>query len=284
MAATAAQLEANHQNAKRSTGPKSEAGKAVTSQNALRHGVLSRRRVLEEESEAEFQALFDGLCHSLKPVGTLEFSLTEKIAVNLWRQERLRRAETATISVGRRPAEIADRVSAYLGLENYSMNRITAEDLKGIDAAELEWCQRVIGEYEKLPNGSLGDGKSLKRGAPLILAQLQEDADEEKLSIEDYLEENFETLADYVDELVVHCRGQIRKAERHPLLLQLAALVRSQKAIPSPEARETFSRYQTSLDNELFKTLKALRENQEWRLSNLEAEAAEVVPDNPHTA
>ena len=279
MAATAAQLEANRRNAKLSTGPRSEGGKAIASQNAIRHGVLSGRLLLEEESKSEFEALFEGLCNSLKPVGALERSLTEKIVINLWRQQRLRRAENATISVSRRPGEIADRVSVYLGLGQYAVNRVTAEDLEAIDADELDWCQRVISEYEELPNGSL-DYDILKRSAPLMLAQLQEDADEEKLSPEKYLGEHFDMLADYVDELVVHCRGQIRKAERHPLLLKFAALARSEKAIPAPEARETFSRYQTSLDNELYKTLKALRELQEWRLSHLEFEAAEVLPEN----
>jgi len=35
-------LQANRANAKRSTGPRSEAGKAVSRRNALKHGILSR--------------------------------------------------------------------------------------------------------------------------------------------------------------------------------------------------------------------------------------------------
>jgi hypothetical protein len=39
------------------------------------------------------------------------------------------------------------------------------------------------------------------------------------------------------------------------------------------DAIEIFSRYQTTLDNQLYKALRALREAQEWRLKTLDAKA-----------
>ena len=38
----------------------------------------------------------------------------------------------------------------------------------------------------------------------------------------------------------------------------------------SADTLELFARYQTTLDNQLFKLLKALRETQEWRLALIE--------------
>ena len=42
---------------------------------------------------------------------------------------------------------------------------------------------------------------------------------------------------------------------------------------------EILARYQTTLDNQLFKTLRALREAQEWRLKTLDANPAPDAAD-----
>jgi hypothetical protein len=41
-----------------------------------------------------------------------------------------------------------------------------------------------------------------------------------------------------------------------------------------------FNKYQASLDNQLYKALKAHKESQEWRLTNLSTEAALVPTDS----
>ncbi len=51
---TAPQLSANRQNALASTGPKSPEGKAVVSQNAVRHGLTSTKFLLSNEEQPEF--------------------------------------------------------------------------------------------------------------------------------------------------------------------------------------------------------------------------------------
>lgn len=43
------QLEANRQNALRSTGPRTADGRAAVSQNAVRHGLRAQRVVIEGE-------------------------------------------------------------------------------------------------------------------------------------------------------------------------------------------------------------------------------------------
>jgi hypothetical protein len=58
--------------------------------------------------------------------------------------------------------------------------------------------------------------------------------------------------------------------------------VRAQRLILTDDTLEVFSRYQTTLDNQLYKALKALREAQEWRLKTMDATGgldAEVVSD-----
>jgi hypothetical protein len=72
-------------------------GKRVSSGNARSHGILSRELLLPSEDPAEFNQLLDELASELRPVGTLEHTLVERIAIAMWRQRRLVRAENARV-------------------------------------------------------------------------------------------------------------------------------------------------------------------------------------------
>lgn len=80
--------EANRINAKKSTGPKSEEGKAVVSQNAVKHGLFSKHVVIENESIEEFNVFKEKLLGDLKPDNSLEELFTEKIIIQAWRLRR----------------------------------------------------------------------------------------------------------------------------------------------------------------------------------------------------
>jgi hypothetical protein len=56
------QISANRENALKSHGPVTEAGKAAVRLNALKHGLRARQLVLPSESQEEF----DQLCHDLE--------------------------------------------------------------------------------------------------------------------------------------------------------------------------------------------------------------------------
>ena len=53
------QLAANRLNAQKSTGPRTDKGKAVTKYNALRHGLLAQDVVLPGENESAFDDLYE---------------------------------------------------------------------------------------------------------------------------------------------------------------------------------------------------------------------------------
>ncbi|MBI2842383.1 MAG: hypothetical protein HYX78_03185 [Armatimonadetes bacterium] len=94
-------VEANRQNARLSTGPKSDAGKAAVKWNAMKHGLLAKEVVIRtgdgKESRAEFQTLLTLLADDLQPEGVLEEMLVEKIAVCYWRLRRVVRCEVGEI-------------------------------------------------------------------------------------------------------------------------------------------------------------------------------------------
>ena len=88
--ASEAQVAANRVNAQKSTGPRTAEGKAVVSQNALKHGLLAREAVIRGEDPGEFEFYRDRMLGELAPVGTMESVLAERAVGLSW---RLRRAE-----------------------------------------------------------------------------------------------------------------------------------------------------------------------------------------------
>jgi hypothetical protein len=96
-----ARAKANRQNACKSTGPKTAAGKTISRLNAARHGVLSRLQVLPEvERQCDWKVHCEVLLANLKPVGYLEICLAERIALFLWRFGRVARYERDVIAIG----------------------------------------------------------------------------------------------------------------------------------------------------------------------------------------
>lgn len=83
------QIEANRRNAKKSTGPKTEEGKAKSSMNALKHGLTSQRVWLNEEEKKDFQGFRLGLLDELEPWGSLETQIVCRIAAQMWRLARV---------------------------------------------------------------------------------------------------------------------------------------------------------------------------------------------------
>ena len=86
---TIKQIQANRANALRSTGPRTEAGKAASSGNALRHGLTARRVVIEGEDPVLFDRLRDEICAEFAPRGATEELLVEQLASTLWRLRRV---------------------------------------------------------------------------------------------------------------------------------------------------------------------------------------------------
>src|ERR1019366_3152697 len=83
------QIEANRLNAQRSTGPRTPAGKARVSSNALKHGLTGREVVLPNENPDDFEFFRADLLSSLDPQGELEGALAEKIVADFWRLRRV---------------------------------------------------------------------------------------------------------------------------------------------------------------------------------------------------
>src|SRR5262245_57494230 len=84
--ATAAQIEASRRNAQKSTGPKTEAGKARARLNALKHGERARTvaLVLPQEDPRELDAKVRQWVEDLHPDNAVERELVERAARIAW--------------------------------------------------------------------------------------------------------------------------------------------------------------------------------------------------------
>ena len=85
---TAAQITANQRNAQHSTGPRTEAGKAISAQNNFRHGLRGAFTVLPHENQADFDALRAALVAEHQPASLTEDLLVDNMAQHEWRSRR----------------------------------------------------------------------------------------------------------------------------------------------------------------------------------------------------
>jgi hypothetical protein len=97
--ATKAQIAANRRNAEKSTGPRTDEGKAAVAQNAVKHGLSGRVDVIKGEDQAEFDRHREALLAELKPRGVVETLLAERAASLSWRLKRVERMQNEVIDV-----------------------------------------------------------------------------------------------------------------------------------------------------------------------------------------
>jgi len=81
-------LAANLANAQKSTGAKTEAGKAAVSQNAVKHGLCGKFQVKPFEKQEEYDEFLAQLMKDEKPVGDTEIDLVRKMAQHTWLSNR----------------------------------------------------------------------------------------------------------------------------------------------------------------------------------------------------
>jgi hypothetical protein len=145
--ASAKQIAANRRNAKRSTGPRTPAGKEITRLNAVRHGLTGTAQAfLPDEDPAAFDALRARLRTELGPESALEEGLVDQIASLLWRIARAERLEVAVLT-----QQVFERRRQLAYREAHEMEWGTGRGLRYIseDDTETEPLYNEVREREK---------------------------------------------------------------------------------------------------------------------------------------
>src|SRR4051794_15045422 len=99
--ATDKQIEANRRNAQKSTGPRTPAGKAKCSRNALKHGLasISQHAFLSVEDKFAFDRMLYGYILVHQPNHTDEVDLLVDAIYCKWRQQRIWNTETTLVEM-----------------------------------------------------------------------------------------------------------------------------------------------------------------------------------------
>lgn len=268
MTASIARITANRANAQKSTGAITQAGKAIVSQNAISHGLFAKNLILKDENPLEYQLLLEQLQQELSPVGILEQSLVERVAISLWKQKRLLKAETARLNLESQPQKLVDAVNSELNW-SYSSRAIRESDLKEFAPEKLTYWQAILRELETFDLVEPFDVGKIEAQLPMIFRELCNGAKCHAITPEAYLQKH-ETSAHYFQHVGYYARERLAQLERQQLVLAIAQLVKDKRAVLPEQSRDSLAKYQVMLDNELYKALKSLREMQTYRLNLLQ--------------
>jgi hypothetical protein len=103
---SAAQANANRANSQFSTGPKTEAGKAIASHNAVKSALTGQTILLPTDDVAAYQRLVQTLIDLHRPATYEEKILVQSLADTEWRLLRIPTLESGIYGLGR--CELAD--------------------------------------------------------------------------------------------------------------------------------------------------------------------------------
>jgi hypothetical protein len=258
--------QSNKTNAQASTGPKTGRGKAIAAGNATRHGILSQELMLPHENPAEFDELLRALITELREVGTLECTLVERIAVTIWRQRRLVRAERQEIQARNDAAAdvgIAGGVQSKLHLMNdaavirYTLNHEPY-------ASNLDALER---EVRMLPARLHMSFAQYSEAFPLF-SKIHPPPTEAEAS-RPFAQLDLSKMYRPPEDLQAMWLPAILDAQQvgAKLKLERAAM----RAVSIPADTEKLPRYQAALDNEWYKAMRAFREARQYRLRTLDS-------------
>lgn len=151
---TAAQFEANRQNAQASTGPRTEAGKARSSQNATKLGLFSTRNCVLPKDREEYNELSQALWDRLNPHDSLEGAFAIEVIRATW---RLRRCACVEADLGDHASsqeqEHVDKQAPRLPVHDVMMNPSSAPVQTAVDRARaqaLSSLRRSLAELRRL--------------------------------------------------------------------------------------------------------------------------------------
>lgn len=126
---TPARIAANRRNAKKSTGPQTDDGKAAASRNALKHGLTAKDVVCAEESSRDYAAFAASLHADFAPADSVEEQLVDRIAICTWRLQRMACAEASMFDSWRYSSAARDELHAGESAYSRRFDRATSEML-----------------------------------------------------------------------------------------------------------------------------------------------------------
>ncbi|MCC6365133.1 MAG: hypothetical protein IT165_16590 [Bryobacterales bacterium] len=122
-----ARREANRANAQKSTGPVIEAGKAVSSKNALKEGFTASFAIVAPDEQSLYDAFVANYRAKLRPEGILEEDLFRRLLLASWNLRRIERLQHELYTkTGIDPLE-SDDPEIIAKLDRYARHQVLQE-------------------------------------------------------------------------------------------------------------------------------------------------------------
>ena len=269
-----AQINANRNNAKKSTGPKTQMGKKSSSQNALTHGIFAQIPILPGEDKEAITALADEITFAYKPQDAMELILVERIIMASIRQVRLRDAEAATVKISMAPERIADALNSALRVD--FMERVTADDLK----PEMEsYYQSYLEVLKEIEDSHYLDIKEItiekiQAIMPKAYEFLIGKPRSYKMDWSDFIKDSAmmkKGIRDVKDDLEKYIKINKTKHNAYQLIEDIKTIHR----LPNEKEMTRFNKYQTQFDHDLYRAMNALEKYRHSKAKIIEGELVE---------
>jgi len=152
------QQQASRDNGKKSHGPKTPEGKAVSSLNAVKYGFFARDPLLPGEGADAFHKFSAPLLASLAPASDVEQMLANRIVDAAWRLRRFPRIE-AEILTSQMWKDVAKQARTYA----VELMGHTTLDPKDAPKSERENCREAIQLEQDAIRASVSPDTSMGR-------------------------------------------------------------------------------------------------------------------------
>ena len=269
--ATEAQIKANQENAKKSTGPLTEEGKQRSSMNAMTHGIFSTIPLLPGENLEQFKLLEEEIIKAYQPTDAMECLLVQRVYLTCMRQIRLREAEAAKLEISMMPEVMCKTVTQLF--EHNSDKRFTAEDMSELTEAHYMFAQALEKEIKESGYASLAlTIEMIKEKMPLTSRHMKDIHEEEyKLSWEEFIQKPG-MLRAAISMLAKRVKIQLASTKNNHIAFTLKHKLKIVHRIPHGDDMTLFTKYQVQLDTDLYRAMKALQDYRNNKAKLIEGE------------
>jgi hypothetical protein len=271
---TEAQIKANQENAKKSTGPTSIEGKQRSSMNAITHGIFAKIPLLPGENEEQFKMLKEDLIKTYQPIDTMEMHLVQRIYLGLIRQQRLQEAEATKLKISMMPEVLAVSVNQILRAS--TKKEYSAEDLSNRTIESYRYYEAAMKEIEASQFETLEVSiETIEKNMPYTLPLLKEKFKKQYTSSWAYALERPGVIKDLLDKVRFDIYGQLAVLKRNLVGINLFDDLKIIHRIPQGNDMAILSKYQVQLDNDLYRAMNALRDYRNNKAKLIEGEVIE---------
>lgn len=274
----------------RSGGPKTQAGKAIASQNSLKAGVYARVDLLPQEDARQY-AIFEQLfIDDLRPIGVAESVLVQSLVKIAWKKLRLEKIEARVLAdcLAKLPS-LSDLQKA--GIDSYPVSSepyvANPELIAGIYAKEIRQAIWALEEFrqrglrEELLCGLESNFPDVYQKLKGVLDSIsgEELSDFDMANSKYYWGAPTTPIADAVEKSIEQYQGELWAIENYEHLLKVKQEVEDKRLLEFLKTNST-QRAHDDLDRAYSRALKELRVQQSWR-KNQGVIKGEVTPIKP---